>query len=118
MEVFRHHIYEFKKGLRNLVLHTCPATKREEVEFVLSKYGAEYQIYPVTPAKINVFFGLKECVEVVRVIGKEKLYEYTDEEDFILGSLLGYSNSVQCARYIKRKKKHFEKDRKAAVYVD
>ena len=32
MEVFIHHIYEYEKGLRNLILHTTSATNREKIE--------------------------------------------------------------------------------------
>ena len=30
MNVFRHHIYEYKKGLRNLILHTTKAENRQD----------------------------------------------------------------------------------------
>jgi hypothetical protein len=31
MDVFLHHIYEYKKGLRRMVLHTAPAKQREMI---------------------------------------------------------------------------------------
>ena len=37
MEVFIHHIYEYEKGLRSLILHTTSATNREKIEAKLKK---------------------------------------------------------------------------------
>jgi len=34
---------------------------------------------------------------------KENLNNYTDEEDFILGIMLGYDRYKQCDRFIKRR---------------
>jgi len=31
MEVFIHHIYEYQKGIRNLILHT---TEKENIDFI------------------------------------------------------------------------------------
>lgn len=100
MKVFTHHIYEYKKGLRNLVLHTMQASLRPEVEYRLERSGIAYQIYPLGNAKINVFFGADECVEVIRRIGKKSLKSYTPEEDYILGIMLGYDRLKQCHRYL------------------
>ena len=38
MEVFIHHIYEYQKGIRNLILHT---TEKENIEFIQNKLNAE-----------------------------------------------------------------------------
>ncbi|MEW6094987.1 MAG: DUF2023 family protein, partial [bacterium] len=32
MQIFNYHIYEYKKRLRNLVLHTVPCDLLEEIE--------------------------------------------------------------------------------------
>ncbi len=103
MTVFTHHIYEYKKGLRNLVLHTLPATQKDAAEGRLRYEGIDYFVRVVTEKKINIFFGNKVCVDIVRSIGDKPLYQYTDEEDFILGTMLGYSRLQQCERFIKRK---------------
>ncbi len=100
MTVFTHHIYEYKKGLRNLVLHTMPVSARERVETKLDRLGIAYQIYPLCATRMNVFFGAPDCVEVVRTIGKPRLGDYTPEEDFILGTMLGYDRLLQCRRYL------------------
>jgi hypothetical protein len=103
MEVFLHHIYEYKKGLRNLVLHTLNASLRNKVMDKLEKQNICYLIREVTPTKINVFFGASACVEVIKNFGDKKLNEFTPEEDFILGTMLGYDRLQQCRRYIDMK---------------
>lgn len=102
MSIFCHHIYEYKKGLRNLVLHTMPGATRADVEDKLKRLGIAYQIYTLPSGNINVFFGAEECVAVVCAIGKSFLNDYTPEEDFILGTMLGYDRLLQCRRYLDR----------------
>ncbi len=103
MKVFLHHIYEYQKGLRNLILHTTEAKNHDLIISKLEKCGIDYKIYFVTPGKINVFFGNRDCVDVIKTIGKDNLCDYTDEEDFILGIMLGYDRLKQCSRYNRRK---------------
>ncbi len=103
MKVLTHHIYEYKKGLRHLVLHTLDASLKVEAELKLQQQGIDYIVRYVTPSKINLFFGNPECVDVIDKIGNKNLNEFTPEEDFILGTMLGYDRLQQCARYIKKK---------------
>ena len=102
MKVLNHHIYEYKKGLRNLVLHTMPSIHRKEVENRLQSNQISYIIQDVTKEKINIFFGADECIAVIEQFGDIKLYDYTPEQDFILGIMLGYSRLQQCNRYLIR----------------
>jgi hypothetical protein len=101
MSVFCHHIYEYKKGLRNLVLHTLSMAVRPDVEQKLGDCDIDYLIYPLGENRINIFFGAPDCVKVVRAIGKPSLTDYTPEEDFILGTMLGYDRLLQCRRYLR-----------------
>lgn len=103
MRVFHHHIYEYKKGLRFLILHTMEAKYREHAERKLKKYGIAHIIKTVSEKKINVFFGAEECIEVLKVFGDKRMSQYSDEEDFILGIMLGYCRKQQCRRFLKRK---------------
>lgn len=103
MTVLMHHIYEYKKGLRNLVLHTMKAADRAQAELRLQHQGIAYLVCPVNEHKINVFFGAQECVEVVRRFGDKRLNEFSPEEDFILGIMLGYDRVRQCNRYLQRR---------------
>ncbi len=109
MKVLVHHIYEYKKGLRHLVLHTLDASFRYEAERKLQIQNIDYIVREVTPSKINLFFGDKECVDVLREIGNKKLNEFTPEEDFILGTMLGYDGVLQCRRYLKLKQNNMNK---------
>ncbi|WP_319371275.1 DUF2023 family protein [uncultured Ilyobacter sp.] len=106
MEVFVHHIYEYEKGLRNLVLHTA---EKDNLKIIMSKLKnrkINYEIYEIEGDRINIFFGAWECVEVIRSIGKESLRDYTSEEDFILGIMLGYDRRKQCERYLDFKQRN------------
>lgn len=102
MKVLSHHIYEYKKGIRKLILHTLNASFRPQVEAKLKHHGIDYIIREVSPTKMNIFFGSKECVELIRCFGNKKLNEFTPEEDFILGTLLGYDSLQQCRRYLQK----------------
>lgn len=108
MQVLLHHIYEYKKGLRHLVLHTLNASFRENAEQKLQQQKIDYIIREVTFSKINIFFGDKECVDIIREIGDKKLNEFTPEEDFVLGTMLGYDHLQQCKRYLQKRKQERE----------
>lgn len=105
MKVFLHHIYEYKKGLRNLILHTTE--KKHEIFIInkLSQYRLAYLITEVNEQKINVFFGNPSCIKILENFGNKPLHKFTDEEDFILGIMLGYCRRIQCERYLKKKQK-------------
>lgn len=102
MKVLLHHIYEYKKGLRNLVLHTLSSKYQKEAENILKRQNIKHITQNVTANKINIFFGTEHCVEIIESFGDKPLYDYTPEEDFILGTMLGYDQIQQCKRYIKK----------------
>ena len=105
MRVFYHLIYEYKKGVRDLMLCTLTADTEEKVIWKLEKNGISYKIQRLKNGNINVFFGKDECLNVTnRICGDKPLNLLTPEEDFILGILLGYSISEQCNRYCKKQK--------------
>ena len=103
LKVFHHHIYEYKKGIRNLILTTEKSGYKDHIETRLSHENIDYVVQEVNSEKINVFFGAKDCVDVVRTFVAKKLYELTPEQDFILGIMLGYDRLKQCSRYLKFK---------------
>ncbi len=103
MQVLCHHIYEYQKGLRHLVLHTMRGEDREAAEYKLQRYDVDYIISDLTNGNINIFFGKKECVDVMRSFGAKPLNRLSIEQDFILGVMLGYDRLAQCERYLKRK---------------
>lgn len=104
MKVFCHHIYEYKKGLRNLILCTID---NADVSLAISKLyinNISYQIWGVSDSKTNIFFGNSKCIDVINSFGKKSLKELTLEQDFILGTMLGYDRLQQCDRYLNFKK--------------
>lgn len=103
MKVFNHHLYEYEKGLRNLILHTTEIKHQDFMVRRLENKNIAYVIYQVSANKINIIFGDQNCVEVIKEINKTDLKAYTDEEDFILGIMLGYDRLQQCQRYLQRK---------------
>ena len=44
MHIFYHHIYEYKKGVRNMILCTLPSNLEEPVVLPLKKNGISYMI--------------------------------------------------------------------------
>lgn len=105
MEVFNHHIYEYKKGLRRMVLYTTTEDKVMYVERKLRKQNIEYFLTYPGDRNINVFFGDTTCVKVIKSFNPSNLTTLTLEQDFILGAALGYDIKIQCERYLKRKER-------------
>lgn len=96
-----HHIYEYEKGIRPMVLCTLSA---EELELIVSKLEAKGIAYftQATPGlcRINLFFGRETCVETISYFLQDRyLHQLSPEQDFILGALLGYDLCGQCDRY-------------------
>ena len=83
-------------------------TNKKYEEFAVSRLNSQnidYCIQPIGCNKINLFFGRRECIEVIQSMTSRPLNELTPEEDFILGAMLGYDICGQCLRYCKRKAK-------------
>ncbi len=99
MKVLAHHIYEFKKGVRRMILHTMPNELKQAVIDKLEMNDITYHIVDVSENKFNVFFGEPDCIEVISGFCEKPLYELSPEEDFIVGVLLGYCPVKQCQRY-------------------
>lgn len=106
MQVLRHHIYEYQKGLRHLILHTTSVYLKQEVVNLLEKNNMNYMMQLSSEQKINVFFGDRRCINVLKGMGSKRLSDFTDEEDFMLGIMLGYDRLQQCERYLTRRDKN------------
>ena len=76
MEVFRHHIYEFQKGLRSLILHTAPASDVPEIVRTLEAHGIAYKLSYLSNGHVNVFFGnaLDNAAEYLSTVDEEKRF--------------------------------------------
>ena len=66
MKMLLHHIYEFRKGVRDLVLCTlCPTCAGLLIERLRSQ-GIDYLLQPVTEQKVNLYFGKRSCLDAVQ----------------------------------------------------
>lgn len=103
MQILTHHIYEYNKGLRSLVLQTMSTEEQAKTKETLTNKGISYCFAKVNDTKVNLFFGDEVCIKIIRSFGGKSLSDYTDEEDFMLGTMLGYDRKLQCERYVKRR---------------
>ena len=71
-------------------------------KFSLKKDNIDFVIHDIDKNKINVYFGAKECIDVIKTFNP-KLNELSAEQDFMLGIMLGYDRVKQCARYMRIK---------------
>ena len=104
MRMFLHHIYEFKKGVRNLVLCTTGKSCAEALAGRLRRQGIDYLAQAVGEDRVNLYFGKRACLEAVRSFIDKPLNRLTPEEDFMLGAMLGYDLVGQCERFCRRKR--------------
>lgn len=100
MELFSNLVYEYKKGVRDLVLFTC--TKSQAIEYLnyLNKLRIKYLVVTVGGGKINLFFGNNKCLQILKAFSSLNLDEISAQEDFILGIMLGYSRAEQYSRLL------------------
>lgn len=108
MKVLVNHIYEFKKGVRRMVLFTFNKRYEQFAVTRLQHQNVSYVIQPVGNDRLNLFFGKKECLDAIRLMITKPLCQLTPEEDFILGAMLGYDICAQCERYCERKSRQTE----------
>ena len=106
LKVFLNHVYEYKKGVRHLILHTLNKCYLPIAIERLKSQGICYTVQEASEHAVNLYFGRPECVETIRLITTRPLNQLSPEEDFILGALLGYDLRMQCERFRKRKKRH------------
>ncbi|MDR3258565.1 MAG: DUF2023 family protein [Fusobacteriaceae bacterium] len=98
--VFFHMLYELNKGLRNLSLFTAPKKNINAIIEQLTKCNYEFIVEELKSDYANIFFGSRESVAVIRAFNKKSLKDFSPEEDFILGVLLGYNKEQQCKRFL------------------
>ena len=103
MKVLMNHIYEYEKGVRQMVLYTFNGKYEQAVVNRLRNEGIDFVAQRIGNGNVNLFFGRKACIDAIRLFVTRPLYELSPEEDFILGALLGYDITMQCERYCKRK---------------
>ena len=105
LKVLMNHIYEYKKGVRRMILFTMNKRYEQFAIQRLERQNIPYVLQPAGKNTLNLYFGKKECLDAIRLIATRPLNELTPEEDFILGAMLGYDICAQCERYCERRKK-------------
>ena len=105
MKVLMNHIYEYKKGVRRMVLFTFNRKYEKMALRRLEGQGIKYLIQPIGNDRLNLYFGREECLNAIRLMVTRPLNELSPEEDFILGAMLGYDICAQCERYCERKER-------------
>ena len=108
VELLMNHIYEYQKGVRQMVLYTFNKKYEQFAIARLERQHIDYLIKPVGKENLNLFFGKKECLNAIRMMINRPLNELSPEEDFILGAMLGYDICRQCERYCERKERTFK----------
>ena len=103
MKVLMNHIYEYKKGVRRMILFTCNRRFEDFATQRLGRRSIDYVVQPAGKENVNVYFGRRECLDAIRLFVTRPLNELSPEEDFILGAMLGYDICAQCERYCERK---------------
>jgi len=104
MQVFYHLVYEYQKGLRDLCLFTCTNELEHKIKKALEAQNINYIICPLKNEKINVFFGMPACLQIIKQFSCKELDKLSSEEDFMLGIMLGYAKPQQYERFLSRKK--------------
>jgi hypothetical protein len=96
------YLYELGKGVRQLFMLTMTPTEAKAVLSRLNRDEIAFYVQEVNDLKVNVFFGTAQFVAVAKRIAVRPLHQLSAEEDFILGTLLGYDGEQQCRRYLGR----------------
>ena len=91
LKVLSNHIYELQKGVRQMVLFTCPKQYEECARKRLCSQNMDFVLQPAGKNNLNFYIGRKECLNAIRLIV------------IILGAMLGYDLCAQCERYCERK---------------
>ncbi len=105
LKVLSNHIYEYRKGVRRMVLFTFNKKYKDYALERLEHQGIDYILQPIGNDRLNLYFGRRECLDAIRLIVTKPLSELSPEEDFILGAMLGYDICAQCERFCERKQK-------------
>ena len=84
-------------------MYTMSTTEQAKVTEMLDARRISYCFSKINAERTNLFFGDEVCIKIIKSFEGKPLSDYTDEEDFMLGTMLGYDRVLQCERYVKRK---------------
>lgn len=100
IQLLTNHIYEYRKGVRHLFLYTGSPRDLPVARARLEACKIDHFVQQVSAERINIYFGKRSHVETARHIVTKPLKRLSAEEDFILGTLLGYDREQQCERFL------------------
>jgi len=102
LRLFHHNVYEYSRGVRALFLMTLNRRELELVAGKLEAQGIHHFVQDLSAVKANLFFGRPAFVAVAKAFVTRPLNTLSPEEDFMLGTLLGYDAEQQCRRFLTR----------------
>ena len=102
LRLFHHNVYEYRRGVRSLFLMTVSRPELELVRAKLETQGIDHFVQELSAVKANLFFGGPAFVAVARSFVTRPLHALSAEQDFMLGTLLGYDCEQQCRRFLTR----------------
>lgn len=94
------YLYELGKGVRQLFMLTMTPREAQAVQARLDRDGIAFYRQKVSEEKVNLYFGNAQFVAVAQRLAIRPVCQLSAEEDFILGTLLGYDREQQCRRYL------------------
>lgn len=80
MKVLMNHIYEYKKGVRQMILFTMNKRFEQFATERLQHQNIPYILQPAGKNTLNLYFGRRECLEAIRLIVTRPLNELTPEK--------------------------------------
>ena len=101
--IFNHNLYEYRRGVRCLFMMTMSAAESRQIVGRLCRECIAHYVHDVNCHKVNLFFGNPAFVETTRSVVNKPLTALSPEEDFMLGTLLGYDREQQCRRFLARR---------------
>ena len=66
-KVLANHIYEYKKGVRRMILFTCNRRFEQQACHRLCRQSIDYVVQPAGKENVNVYFGRRECLDAIRL---------------------------------------------------
>ncbi len=102
MRIFDTYLYEVLKGTKPVALVTCDSALLDRAFCKLKQKDLSYFVQNIGDGKTNLFFGKKECIDVIEKFLNKPLCALSPLEDFTLGIILGYDVCLQCKRLLDR----------------
>lgn len=75
LKVLMNHIYEYKKGVRRMILFTMNKRYEQFAIQRLERQNIPYVLQPAGKNTLNLYFGKKECLDAIRLIATRPLNE-------------------------------------------